>query len=479
MTGMARTIPGLLGAAALALGGLPAQDAPSPSELERARPAAMQIMAQRVVALAGGDYRRASGELVAAAFAEPDDSVRFLLLEQAVDIAVQNDDIWLALSHTRAMAGPMNRQSHVAGVALLNRLAQKLEQPDDHAQLAAAALQAAHEHMLEESERPMLAYYDVAVRAAMRSDHAAFYAQVRDRLSYLRGVRTLGAELDRHLDANKWPGRVVMAGLLAGELRMLEPFAVGELASLFDDLGDVPADLPARDLDAAQLLALAERCRDPRVRTGFLRCAQQHLLRSYDAADEPTRRATCRQLVAITERLCTGDGLSRLRFRRPNDRDQLVFANGDWNIADGLLVGEAQGSDNYATHRVSFSSANVVVVRGGIRSKEGLNFRCKVGDVNLLLNWEVQPQNHLWLNGTSLRNEPPALQVGEEHTIVFLCDGARAHVCIDGEHMWTVASQLTGTISVYPAFGSEIFVREILVDGRPDGLVQGPAGVMM
>ena len=38
---------------------------------------------------------------------------------------------------------------------------------------------------------------------------------------------------------------------------------------------------------------------------------------------------------------------------------------------------------------------------------------------------------------------------------------------------------LSGTVSVYPALGSEIFVRELLVDGSPDGLVDGPHGVMM
>lgn len=38
---------------------------------------------------------------------------------------------------------------------------------------------------------------------------------------------------------------------------------------------------------------------------------------------------------------------------------------------------------------------------------------------------------------------------------------------------------LTATISADPALGSEIFVRKILIDGKPAGLVDTPIGVMM
>jgi hypothetical protein len=99
--------------------------------------------------------------------------------------------------------------------------------------------------------------------------------------------------------------------------------------------------------------------------------------------------------------------------------------------------------------------------------------------VNLLLNWEVEPQNHLWINGACHRTTPPALTASEEHTILIFTDGAYAHVCIDDKHMWTVNSHLAGTVSVYPALGSEIFVREILIDGTPAGMVDAPLGVMM
>ena len=62
---------------------------------------------------------------------------------------------------------------------------------------------------------------------------------------------------------------------------------------------------------------------------------------------------------------------------------------------------------------------------------------------------------------------------------MIFTDGQQCHVCVDDEHLWTVPGGLRGTVSVYPALGSEIFVREILIDGEPDGLVDAPIGVLM
>ncbi|MCK5943529.1 MAG: hypothetical protein KAI24_16220, partial [Planctomycetes bacterium] len=276
-----------------------------------------------------------------------------------------------------------------------------------------------------------------------------------------------------------WRAELVVHGLLQGEVRMLEPFTLRELAPLFDGFGALDPGGDAGDLDADQLVTLSERARHPLLRGGMLRCAMQRLVRNYTVADAASRRRAARAIVALCDRLCTDDGLSRLRFRQEQDQRQLAFANGAWRVADGKLVGAARGANNFATHRVRFAAINAVVIRGGIASEAGLNFRCKVGDVNLLLNWEVEDQNHLWQNGACHRTSPRVLTQGEEHTIVIFSDGATAHVCIDDEHLYTVPSSLAGTVTVYPALGSEIFVREVLVDGHPDGLVRGPVGVMM
>jgi hypothetical protein len=185
-------------------------------------------------------------------------------------------------------------------------------------------------------------------------------------------------------------------------------------------------------------------------------------------------------VTRCTEALATAAGITRFR---PGDGlllDRWIFANGTWTLHDDGLHGACTGTENFATLRHRYGSVRSVVVRGGIRSADGCNFRCKVGDVNLLLNWEVAAENHLWLRGTRFAKAPPALQVGKEHTLLFVQAGTAVHVCIDDRLWWTVQNaSLSGTITVYPALGSEIFVREILIDGEPEGLVTGPVGELM
>ncbi|MFK7738878.1 MAG: hypothetical protein AB8H80_01045 [Planctomycetota bacterium] len=458
----------------------PAAPAGSPSveELDKAKPEVIRILADGIVSASNGDHRAASGKLIAAAMQARERAAGYLLWQQAIELAVRHGDIWLALQHARS-ADFFDLDEHAFRLQLLRRLAKSAVDPARLANVATSALYAAGDEALHTDERRSLAYYDIALRSSLRSGHAPLYSFVRDRLPMLRGPRELGARFDQHVENSPWKGQLMLAGLLAGEGRMLEPFTLGDLEPLFDFGDAAQASQPARDLDYQQLLAASERCQDPRLREGLLRCAQQQIVRGYQHANEATRRTQCTQLVQLTERLCRIDGLSRLRFARATDRDALCFGNGNWRVDDNRLIGKAQERDNYATHRVAFASANVVLIRGGLLSEQGLNFRCKVGDINLLLNWEVEPQNHLWQNGTCLRQGPPALSVGEEHTILLFSDGTHAHVCIDGNHMWSVQSDLGGTITIYPAFGSEIFVRELLVDGTPTTLVDGPKGVMM
>jgi hypothetical protein len=238
------------------------------------------------------------------------------------------------------------------------------------------------------------------------------------------------------------------------------------------------ADRSCATLTTEDLVALSGKS-NRAVRVGLLRWARTRLVRGYTADDEAGRRERCRQLLDVTARLATTAGSSQLQFRDARDVEQFVIDNGDWRIDDGRLIGQADGADNFATHRMRFAQLHTVVIRGGIRSTAGLNFRCKVGDVNLLLNWEVRPENHLWRHGQCVAKGPRALTPGREHTIVVFTDGSVSHVCIDGEHWWTAPGGLEGTVTVYPALGSEIFVREILVDGVPDGLTDAPVGVLM
>tara|TARA_R110002096_G_scaffold1787_8_gene9365 strand:+ start:1436 stop:2878 length:1443 start_codon:yes stop_codon:yes gene_type:complete len=452
---------------------------PTAEELDNAQPEVVRLMAERILRSRGGDIRLASSEVLAAAFDTQDRATRYLLWRQSIDMAVKTGDAWIALQHDRTFAKDFGLDPHRTGIHLLKRMAATTEDVKQIANVSLAAMYAADNHALDPKDTVMLSYYDVALRAALRTNHAPLYSHVRDRLAELRAPRAIGKVLAKSLHDSPWPAATVASGLLQGEIRMFEPFEMRDFQTLFHSFGDINATRATNTLTAKELIALSQHAIHPLIKTGMLRCAQQRLVRDYLGANEKTRQQSCQQIVKLTEQLCTADGLARLRFQDDKKLGQMAYANGKWSTDEGRLIGTAVGANNFATHRVSFSLANCIVIRGGIQSEGGLNFRCKAGDVNLLLNWEVEPQNHLWIHGACHRTEPPALTEGEEHTIAIFSDGANAHVCIDNQHMWTVNSHLAGTVSVYPALGSEIFVREILIDGKPAGLVDTPIGVMM
>jgi len=438
-------------------------------------------MAERMLRGIGGDISHASSQIMAAAFEAENRASRYLLWRQAIEMAEKAGQIGLALQYDGTLAKDFGLDPNVTGLELLKRQAKKTKDPLQLANISLTALYAAGGHCLGEAanDKVMLSFYDLAMRTSLRTNHAPLYEFVRDYLSFLRAPKKLGEQLQTSLHDSPWPADVVVSGLLQGEIRMFDPFVLRDFKALFDGFGELRADRATNTLTADEMINLSKHAVDPRMRIGMLRCAQQKLQRDYVGANEKTRRESCRKIVKLTEQLCTSDGLSRLRFENNSKLGHLTFANGKWSTKDGKLIGKADGANNFATHRIQFSVTSTVVIRGGITSKEGLNFRCKAGDVNLLLNWEVEPQNHLWLNGTCHRTTPPALTAGEEHTILIFSDGGNAHVCIDDQHLWTVRSYLPGTVSVYPALGSEIAVSEILVNGTPAGMVDQPIGVMM
>lgn len=454
---------------------------PTAAELDSARKDVVRVMAERMMRGIGGDISHASSQIMAAAFEAQNRASRYLLWRQAVEMAEKAGRVGLALQYDRTLAKDFGLNPDVTGLELLKRHAKATKDPLQLANISLTALYAAGEHCLGDTanDKVMLSYYDLAMRTSLRTDHAPLYGFVRDYVSFLRAPRKLGKQLQTSLHDSPWPADVVVSGLLHGEVRMFDPFVLRDFKALFRGFGDLDANRATNSLTADEMIALSKLASDPRMKTGMLRCAQQKLQCDYVGANEKTRRESCRKIVALAEQLCTSDGLSRLRFENDSKLAQLSFANGKWRTKDGKLVGKANGANNFATHRINFSTASTIVIRGSITSKEGLNFRCKAGDVNLLLNWEVEPQNHLWLNGTCHRTTPPALTAGEEHTILIFSDGSNAHICIDDRHLWTVKSYLAGTVSVYPALGSEIAVSEILVDGTPAGMVDQPIGVMM
>ena len=119
-----------------------------------------------------------------------------------------------------------------------------------------------------------------------------------------------------------------------------------------------------------------------------------------------------------------------------------------------------------------------MTIRGGIRSSQGLNFRAAIGALNLLLNWEVKPESHLYLGEHRVATLPHLLQPGREHDLRIRQLGPNVGVFLDGVPVWSGPGQLSGTVCVYPALLSEIFITELSVTGEVDPLteVTGPVG---
>ncbi|MCA8975609.1 MAG: hypothetical protein KDC98_12885 [Planctomycetes bacterium] len=171
-------------------------------------------------------------------------------------------------------------------------------------------------------------------------------------------------------------------------------------------------------------------------------------------------------------------GVDAVRFSGAADLERLVVTNGEWKIEDGLLLGRSTGAATRATLPFAFRTIDCVTIRAGIRSPDGLNLRVAVGDVNLLLNWEVADENHCYFGDACVRVGPRCLVAGTEHTIRLRQIGDRRVVLIDDKVMAVGEGKLGGPITVYPALGSEIFVRSIDVVGDVawPAVVEGPTG---
>jgi len=64
------------------------------------------------------------------------------------------------------------------------------------------------------------------------------------------------------------------------------------------------------------------------------------------------------------------------------------------------------------------------------------------------------------------RTSPHALVPGREQEIVVQQNDAKIEILIDGKLHWSERGQLRGTVSVMPAVGSTIAIREIRVEGE-------------
>ncbi len=378
------------------------QRLPVPAAAPGAAAAAVQALAERIHVLGGGSVARTQHELTAAAATATDPAARHALLQQAVAVAERRGHALAALDE---LARVFAVDADAEAVALLRRMG--AGDVVGRIGAALAGTQRAALHVADASDEQLRGYHDAAVRAAALGHDASLYDFLSDRLPWLQRWHALAGEfvaagLAEHANER----RALVHALVLAEPLPASPAAV--LASLLHRLPPIATDTMLDSCDADVLEALAGAAKTPEVAAALRRAAIARACRELASAPAELQRRRAEQITTWTTGLATSRGVQALRFRGDDDRSQLVFANGAWTVAGGVLVGACTGSDNFATHRLAFRTVRSAVLRGGIRGAAGLNFRCKIGDVNLLLNWEVQPENHLWVRGTCALVSGPA-----------------------------------------------------------------------
>ena len=176
-----------------------------------------------------------------------------------------------------------------------------------------------------------------------------------------------------------------------------------------------------------------------------------------------------------------------LRFETADDLGDWIAHGGDWKVADSHAVGRSlyPQSNRYSwlTHKTSYGEIRRVVVRGSTAEGSPHNLRLGVGALTALLNWEGGDLNLVHFVGSDAsRAGPRALTPGRESEIVVDSSGTggeRHHrLVVDDRVLWEGSGPpLTGTVTVYPALGSTIRVREVVITGRPAPCVEvlGPS----
>lgn len=205
---------------------------------------------------------------------------------------------------------------------------------------------------------------------------------------------------------------------------------------------------------------------------------QQHAAswyrRAWLALDGLERERVTWQLDKLEDGLTADD-----RLVRATALADFVIQGGEWSVAADGVHGRNTGPAARATHRYAFEHIDAVTIRGAIVSADNHNFRVAVGPLNILLNWEVTPENHFYIGEHRVATtQPPALQRSREHVIRVRQLGPQIVVFVDGAPVFTGHGKLAGTVTVYPAVGSEIRVREVAIVGAIAPLLRvgGPLG---
>lgn len=161
-----------------------------------------------------------------------------------------------------------------------------------------------------------------------------------------------------------------------------------------------------------------------------------------------------------------------LRFASPADLDAWVVHGGQWTVEDGRAVGRSlyPATDRYSwlTYRTFFGEIRRVVVHAALDERSPHNLRIGVGSATVILNWEGGDMNLVHYRGSDATVvRPCALVPGRESEIVLeQAAGRRLRLVVDDRLLWEDEGRLAGTVTVYPALGSTIRVRDVEITGR-------------
>ncbi len=182
-----------------------------------------------------------------------------------------------------------------------------------------------------------------------------------------------------------------------------------------------------------------------------------------------------------------GVSATTYRFESSADLDAWIAYGGDWSVSDDTAVGRSlyPQSDRYAwlTCRTAYSDIERVIVHASLDASSPHNLRIGVGAVTVILNWELRDKNLVHYIGSDARTAGRrALVPGRESEIVVeaIGTGADRHVrlVVDDRVLWEdEGPPLIGTVTVYPALGSTIRVRDVEITGLPAPCIEvhGPS----
>jgi hypothetical protein len=156
-------------------------------------------------------------------------------------------------------------------------------------------------------------------------------------------------------------------------------------------------------------------------------------------------------------------------FASGEDLAPWLIAGGEWYVKKGAAYGHQTG-DRYAylTWPQYFGRITSVTVRGSIASPENFNFRVAVGHVSAIFNWELDDVD-IYRDGWGGGNAVPhrSLAKGRDCEVKFVQDGDVVRVLVDGRETWQAKTRMAGTVTIYPAVGSTIRIRDVEIRGVP------------